>query len=282
MMFYRNSIAAATLAAALLTTMAGARAFDDSLYPNFKGQWLRTDSGDPVRYDGSKPALQQQPPLNAEYQAIYEANTRDQNEGGQGVDPTYTCLARGMPRVMNVYSNMEFVILPETTYILQQLLNDDRRIFTDGRDWPRNMVPSFMGYSIGRWLDEDGYGRYSVLAIETRGLKGPRTYDSTGIPFHKDNGTIIKERIFLDKANPNLLRDEITVIDNALTRPWLVAKTFRRANTARPVWRESICSESNQHIEIAGEGYMLSAEGYLMPTKKNQEPPDLRYFKVKQ
>jgi hypothetical protein len=281
-MFYLNSIAAATLAAAMLTTMGGARAFDDSLYPNFKGQWLRTDSGDPVRYDGSKPALQQEPPLNADYQAIYQANTRDQNEGGQGVDPTYTCLARGMPRVMNVYSNMEFVILPETTYILQQLLNDDRRIFTDGRDWPRNMVPSFMGYSIGRWLDEDGYGRYSVLAIETRGLKGPRTYDSTGIPFHKDNGTIIKERIFLDKANPNLLHDELTVIDNALTRPWLVAKTFRRANTARPVWHESICSESNQHIEIAGEGYMLSAEGYLMPTKKNQAPPDLRYFKVKQ
>ncbi len=27
------------------------------------------------------------------------------------------------------------------------------------------------------------------------------------------------------------------------------------------------------------QSYMLSAEGFLMPTKKNQPPPDLRYFK---
>jgi hypothetical protein len=152
---------------------------------------------------------------------------------------------------------------------------------SDGRSFPATLDPSFMGYSIGRWLDEDGDGKYDALAIETRGLKGPRTYDSTGIPFHRDNETVIQERIFVDKADPNLLHDELTVIDNALTRPWVVDKVFRRANTARPVWRESICSESNQHIEIAGEGYMLSYDGHLMPTKRDQAPPDLRYFKKK-
>ena len=26
------------------------------------------------------------------------------------------------------------------------------------------------------------------------------------------------------------------------------------------------------------ENYMLSADGYLMPAKKGQKPPDLRYF----
>jgi hypothetical protein len=31
-------------------------------------------------------------------------------------------------------------------------------------------------------------------------------------------------------------------------------------------------------VKIGGENYMLSADGYLMPTKKNQPPPDLRYF----
>src|SRR5438105_4099832 len=82
-----------------------------------------------------------------------------------------------------------FDTLPETTYSPQVLLNDDRRIFTDGRDWPKTLDPAFMGYSIGRWLDEDGTGKYKVLAIETRGLKGPRTYDSTGLPLHRDNQT---------------------------------------------------------------------------------------------
>jgi hypothetical protein len=32
-------------------------------------------------------------------------------------------------------------------------------------------------------------------------------------------------------------------------------------------------------VEIAGQGYMISADGFLMPVRKNQPPPDLRYFK---
>jgi hypothetical protein len=46
-----------------------------------------------------------------------------------------------------------------------------------------------------------------------------------------------------------------------------------------PVWHESVCAEDNPHVEIAKQGYMLSADGYLMPTKKDQPPPDLRHFK---
>jgi hypothetical protein len=44
----------------------------------------------------------------------------------------------------------------------------------------------------------------------------------------EDNETIVKERIYLDKANPDLLHDEITTIDDALTRPWTVVKTYKR------------------------------------------------------
>jgi hypothetical protein len=52
---------------------------------------------------------------------------------------------------------------------------------------------------------------------------------------------------------------------------------------SRPiVWFESICSESNEHIRIGKENYMMSADGYLMPAKKGQSPPDLRYFKKSQ
>ena len=36
------------------------------------------------------------------------------------------------------------------------------------------------------------------------------------------------------------------------------------------------------HVEIGKEGYFLSAEGILMPTRKDQPPPDLRYFKQMQ
>ena len=120
-----------------------------------------------------------------------------------------------------------------------------RRIFTDGRDWPKTIEPTFQGYSIGRWIDEGGTGRYDVLEVETRGFKGPRIYDITGIPLHSDNQSIFKERIHLDKANPNLLHDEITVIDHALTRPWTVDKRYTRNADPLSEWPESICPEYN-------------------------------------
>ena len=277
-MHYRKAIGAVALAAALGVTIGGARAFDETKYPDLKGQWLRTDTGTP-RYDPSKPAGRgQQAPLIPEYQAILEASLADQAAGGQGYDPTSTCLAPGLPRIMNNYEGAEFVVTPATTHVLMEHIHDSRRIFTDGRAWPEQIEPSFSGYSIGKWVDEGGTGRFNLLEIETRGFKGPRSYDNTGLPLHKDNQSVIKERIFLDKVDSNLLYDEITTIDHALTRPWTATKKYRRVQNPRPVWRESVCAENNPHVEIRNQDYMLSADGLLMPAKKDQPPPDLKYF----
>jgi hypothetical protein len=49
-----------------------------------------------------------------------------------------------------------------------------RRIFTDGRDWPKDIEPTFSGYSIDRWIDEDADGRHDALEVETRGFNGRR------------------------------------------------------------------------------------------------------------
>ncbi len=280
-MHHRLSIGGLAVVAALAIANVGANAFDQTRYPDWKGQWRRAESG-PVTYDPGMARLGQKPPLTPEYQAIYEANLKDQAEGGQGIDPTYTCLAPGMPRVMNMYEPMEIVITPETTHILTQHIHDARRIFTDGRPFPADEDPTFAGYSIGQWIDTDGDGRFDELQVETRNIRNPRTYDSTGIPFHADGETVIKERIFADKANPNLLYDVITSYDHALTQPWTVTKKYVRNPDPRPLWRETVCAEANPHVEIAGQGYMISADGLLMPVKKNQPPPDLRYFRPTQ
>ena len=196
--------------------------------------------------------------------------------GGQGDTPTVTCLPPGMPRQMNVYEPMEVIITPATTYLLIEHIHDSRRIYTDGRTWPEEMEPMFSGYSIGQWLDQDGDGRYDLLTVETRGLKGPRVFDASGIPLHEDNETVVQERLYLDKADNNLLHDDITTIDHALTRPWTVTKNYRRMRN--PIWVEFACADGNQHVRLGKENYMLSADGYLMPAKKGQPPPDLKYF----
>jgi len=281
-MLYRSSIASVALAVTLLGAINAAQAHDESKYPNWKGQWLRQGSGQGAPWDPSKPwGRGQQAPLTPEYQAIFEANLADQEAGGQGTDPSYRCIPSAMPRVMIAVQPMEMIITPETTYVLLELFSTVRRIYTDGREWPAQFEPSFAGYSIGKWEDTDGDGRYDTLVVETRGVKGPHSYDSSGLPFHKDGQTVINERISLDRANPNALHNEVTTKDNALTRPWTVKRSYRRISRGQPVWSEYICAEDNHHLVIGDQNYVVGGDGLLMPVRKDQPPPDLRYFNQK-
>src|SRR6204780_2097816 len=122
-----------------------------------------------------------------------------------------------MPLMLIAFRPLEFIVTPEVTYVLIGSDDHYRRIFTDGRDWPtEEREPNYEGYSMGRWVDEDGAGRYDALEVETRGpFSGPRAYDASGLPLHFDNQSIFKERFRRDKADPNVFHDEITVIDHA-------------------------------------------------------------------
>src|SRR5258707_4744975 len=275
-MFYRSSICTIALVVGLVMTFADARAFDESKYPDWDGQWKRP-RGLATQWDQTKPAgLGEQAPLTPKYQKMLEDSMADQKAGGQGLDTRYTCITNGMPRVMGVIFPIEFVILPKLTYINFEAFMP-RRIYTDGRDFPKTDEPSFMGYSIGNWLDTDNDGRFDTLEVETRNFKGPRTLEASGIPLHDDNETVIKERIYLDKSNPDILHNEITVVDHAFTRPWRVHKVYIR--NRKVSWIENNCNENNHHVVIGTQNYFMSGDGYLMPARKDQPPPDLRYFK---
>jgi hypothetical protein len=282
-MQHRGSIAKIVLAAATLLLPTATQAFDDAVYPPLTGQWTRATvpgTAGPPPFDPAKPPGRgQQAPLTPEYQAKFEAILADRVARGLSDVVSTTCLAPGMPMMMQAYAPMQITVLPETTYILIDHIHEShRRIFTDGREWPKTVQPTFTGYSIGRWIDEDGDGRYDVLEAETRYFKGPRFFDSSGIPLHEDDESIIRERIYLDKTDRNLLHDEITVIDHALNRPWTVMKSYQRTLDPLADWPEYICSERIPFIQIGNETYKMSEDGYLMPTRNNQPPPDLRYF----
>jgi hypothetical protein len=46
----------------------------------------------------------------------------------------------------------------------------------------------------------------------------------------------------------------------------------------RPNWPESYCTEGDANIVIGNENDWVSGDGFLMPAKKDQAPPNLRYF----
>jgi hypothetical protein len=273
-MQYRASVRAiariSALLGALLVAAPAARAWDDAKYPDFSGQYRPI--GGPGRF-----ARDQRAPLTPEYQAIFDAT---KGVGGQGTaNMTYMCYSPGMPRVVNGYGEMEFITTPTTFHILVDHIYDNRRIFTDGRSWPEEIPPTLLGYSIGRWVDTTGSGRYDTLEAETRAFRGPRAFDATGLPLHHDNQTIIKEKFFVDHENKNIVHDEVTVIDRALSRPWTVVKNYLRDKSAQPLWNEENCPETNVNVRVGKDDYMISGDGFLMPTEKGQKAPDLRYFK---
>ncbi|HLH99122.1 MAG TPA: hypothetical protein VKW08_28765 [Xanthobacteraceae bacterium] len=288
-MLLRSTVGAFALAAALATILATAIApawaFDDAQYPNLKGQWLRARP--PAGVTGQGPfdpdkswGVGQQAPLTPEYQKVFAASLADQAAGGQGGWTGGRCLAVGMPAMMTLFRPMEMIVLPEITYIrIDHIRDSRRRIYTDGRDWPKDVQPSYDGYSIGKWLDTTGSGRYDTLEAETRFFKGPRAFEPSGLPLAADNETIVKERFYVDKSDPDLLHNDLTVIDHALTRPWTVAKRYQRQKEQYPIWPEDMCVEGSGLVFIGNDMYFQSADGQLMPSRKDQPPPDLTYFK---
>jgi hypothetical protein len=273
-MTHRTLIGVLALAISGLGVMtSNGLAFDDAQYSDFRGAWARPGA---AHWDLSKPALRQQAPLTAEYQRVFEANVASTASGGQETNPQVVCLPSGMPRVMIAYEPFEIIITPQITYIRFDQFGETRRVYTDGRMWPEKIKPTFDGLSIGKWVDQDSRGGYHALEIETRGMRGPRLLDQTGIPLHADNQTVVKERIVLDPSNRDRLYDEITTIDHAFSRPWTVTRPYNRL--LNPIWVETNCVAENHYVVAGHETYFLSLDGFLMPTKKNQVAPDLKYF----
>ncbi|HEY7300928.1 MAG TPA: hypothetical protein VH684_23800 [Xanthobacteraceae bacterium] len=287
-MWDRTSVGAATvlLASALIATIGGASAADDAKYPDLHGGWqrfvIRSLGGQPS-FDQTRPwGFGQQAPLTADYRKVLEQSLADQAKGGQGNFIGHAqCLPAGMPFMMVATRPLDIVVTPYSTYVLVGGNDHYRRIYTDGRDWPKEIEPTYSGYSIGRWIDANGDGRYDLLEVETRGFKGPRAYDASGLPLDFDNQSIFRERIYVDRSDPNVLHDEITVVDHALTRPWTVDKRYIRRPNPHPEWVETYCTEGTALVFIGNEAYYVSGDGKLMPTKKDQPAPDLSYFKQK-
>jgi hypothetical protein len=111
-----------------------------------------------------------------------------------------------------------------------------RNIYTDGRGHPDDLDPTFYGDSIGHW--EGG-----TLVADTVAIK-----DSLGLSMgmkHSDKMRI-KERIHLDKGNPDVLLDEITVEDPvALEKPWVQTLAWKRSRDLQLL--EFECAENDRN-----------------------------------
>src|SRR5215470_3847737 len=134
----------------VLIMTIGAQAADPAMYPDLRGAWSRfvvRGLGGQPSFDQTKPwGLGQQAPLTPEYQKILEESIADQAKGGQGnfIDHAL-CYPAGMPFMMVATRPLEIIVTPDTTYILFGGSDHYRRLFPDGRRWPKPLEPRSSG-----------------------------------------------------------------------------------------------------------------------------------------
>jgi hypothetical protein len=150
--------------------------------------------------------------------------------------PTARCLPNG---VAAQAGRGKFV---QTTNLLVMLLEfpgDTRQVFLDGRAHPKELEPTWLGHSIGRW---DG----DTLVVDTVGFNDKSWLTMIRNPYPHTEMMHVVERY----RRPDLghLELEMTVEDpGAFKKPWVVERTANLDPTDEI--RENICTENEKDLK---------------------------------
>ena len=168
--------------------------------------------------------------------AAYDIRQIDQFE------PHTRCKASGVSRQFSTPYGTEFVEVPDLQrmYIMDNGgPNSYRIIFLDGRDFPKDLVPTNYGYSIGRWEGD-------TLVVETRGLNEKFWIDTRGTPHTSQ----LKMTERFTRSDMDTMRYVVTIDDpGAYTKPWTTGEFQLRWRPGDELF-EYICQQYNQGPEM--------------------------------
>jgi hypothetical protein len=161
-----------------------------------------------------------------------------QRSGRNHVDDPYGyCLPPGVPRIDFGGGPFKILQTPAVTALLYESLAGliFRQVFTDGRPQPASDVPTWLGYSLGRWEDE-------TFVVESTGFRDGGWLDTAKAHPNSDALRVTERFRRLDFGHM-----ELTVrIDDpkAYLKPWTVkAALFLQPDTEL---LESFCDEHDK------------------------------------
>ena len=236
---------AASLSLAL-SALVAASGLSAAGHPDFSGTWERYpppgEKADP-RY---APTAIPDPPLKPEYKAKWQADQvklQKRIEEGQPAGDNYVhCIPDGMPSMMMGMFPMEIMQRPDQVNITQEAFNQTRRIYMN-QTLPKwdEVDPSFYGASVGHW---EG----NTLVVETTGVKDDVTFRWAP---HSESMKI-SERISL--IAPGYLKDQVTVVDDHLEKPWTWTWTFRKMKDYK--LQEYVCEDNREYVDAQGNQHL--------------------------
>jgi hypothetical protein len=213
--------------------------------PDWTGLWTRVAT--PLfKFDPAQPSVQQTTAqLTPEFARKHKEKLERVTKGIEW-DPISNCIPPGHPRWLTEPFLREFVLRPDQTLLINEMVNDIRRIYTDGREHtPEDEAyPLWNGDSIGFW---DG----DSLVIHTTQLMGGQ-YQRSQPDYTDQVETVERWR----KINENTMEADVTIYDPpALVRPWHVVQRYSRVTTPGLRIRSWVCEENaNNEVFQTKEG----------------------------
>ena len=164
-------------------------------------------------------------------------------------EPYTRCKPAGGPRQFMSPYGLEIVDMPELQRIYVFNVSNAqsyRTIYMDGRSHPRDLAPSFLGHSIGRWEGD-------TLVVDSVGFNEGSWMNRDGLPHTTQ--LHLTER--LTRVNFDTLNYEVTIDDpGAYTAPWTSGYTLGWSKGLELF--EYVCQENNLSPESMAQGITSS------------------------
>jgi len=168
--------------------------------------------------------------------------------GGE-YDPISDCRPPGTPRWFTEPFLKEYIVTPEQTWLINEMVNDVRRVYTDGRPHTsdEDAYASWNGDTIGFW---DG----DILVTHTKHLF-PGQYQRGVQPDYSDQVTTVER---WHKVDGSTLQADVWVFDPVnLAKPWYTRQSYTKLDNSEHLLRLRYwdCREnSNNDIITTDEG----------------------------
>ena len=148
--------------------------------------------------------------------------------------------ARCLPQSVTAWAGRgKFVQTPALLVILPDWLGYTRQVFLDGRAHPKELDPTWLGHSIGRWEGD-------TLVVDTVGFNDKSWLGDMRNPYPHTEMMRVVERY----RRPDLghLELEMTVEDpGTFKKPWIVKRAANLDPTNEVI--EYICNENEQDLK---------------------------------
>jgi hypothetical protein len=185
---------------------------------DWSGTWTREASPFFWDPDQGSPTALPTAKLTPEYERMLLAKL-DRVSRGIEFDRLSNCEPAGMPRWIVEPFLKEFVVTPEQTWLINEMQNEIRRVYTDSRDHPsaEDAYPLWEGDSIGFW---DG----DRLIIHTSQMRAGQ-YQRIQ-PAYTEQVEVVE--IWQKTADDTIVQDVWAFDPPALVEPWYTRQVLKK------------------------------------------------------